>query len=161
VDAIDVGKFAVINENLCYGCGHCIAVCPEGTIRVQWNADPAVMQEKMAEHAAGALKGKENKSIFLNLLARISPFCDCYGHSDAPIVPDIGILASLDPVAIDQASADMVNSMEGLKATALASGFEPGGDKFRGVHPTIDWTVQLKSAEALGLGTREYTIKKI
>ncbi|MEE8574083.1 MAG: DUF362 domain-containing protein [Thermodesulfobacteriota bacterium] len=160
-DAIDIGAVAVINEELCYGCGHCIAACPEGTIQVQWNETTENMQEKMAEHALGVVKGKADKSVFINFITQVSPFCDCYGHNDAPIVPDIGILASTDPVAIDQASADMVNSKEGFKDCALTSGHEPGGDKFRGIHPSVDWTVKLKLAEELGVGKRDYLIKEI
>lgn len=160
-DAIEVGNVAVIDEKLCIGCGHCIAACPEGTIRIQWNETTGRLQEKMAEHAKGAVSGKEEKCVFMNFIMRVSPFCDCYGHNDVPIVPDLGILSSTDPVAIDQASADLVNSEAGLRGTALKSGFEKGGDKFRGVHPEVDWEIQLNAAEELGLGKREYDLRKI
>jgi len=159
-DAIDVGAVAVINERLCIGCSHCIAVCPEGTIKVQWDSNAANVQEKMAEYAKAALEGKREKCVYVNFLTQISPLCDCYGHTDAPVVPDIGMLASTDPVAIDQASADLVNARKGFEGSALKSGLEPGGDKFRGAHPGIDWTVQLAHAEALGLGTRKYTLER-
>jgi uncharacterized Fe-S center protein len=160
-DAIDMGRVALINEATCIGCGHCIAACPEGTINVVWDETTSGLQEKMVEHVAGVLKGKEEKVVYINFITQVSPFCDCYGHNDAPIVPDIGIVASTDIVAIDQASADMVNGAQGFKDTALKSGHEPGGDKFRGVHASVDWTVQLKLAEEMGLGTRDYTIKSI
>ena len=123
--------------------------------------DQRGLQEKMVEHVAGVLKGKDGKVVYINFITQVSPFCDCYGHSDAPIVPDIGIVAGTDIVAIDQASADLVNGVQGFKGTALKTGHAPGGDKFRGVHASVDWTVQLKLAEELGLGTREYTIKNI
>ncbi|MBI5234608.1 MAG: DUF362 domain-containing protein [Deltaproteobacteria bacterium] len=160
-DAIQIGVSAVINPELCIGCGQCIAVCPEGTIKIVWNETYNNVQEKMAEYALAALKGKEKKALFLNFIKDVSPSCDCYGHNDAPIVPDIGILASTDPVAIDQASADLVNSEEGLKNSALTSGIKKGGDKFRGVHPDVDWQAQLKHAEKIGLGAREYKLIEV
>ncbi len=101
------------------------------------------------------------KCLFISFITRISPECDCYGHNDAPIVPDIGIAASLDPVAIDQASADLVNSQTGFQNTSLQKNHGAGQDKFRGVHPTVDWEVQLNYAEGLGLGKRRYTLEKI
>lgn len=160
-DAIEIGAKAIIIDRLCIGCSSCIAACPEGTIKVQWNENASNVQEKMIEHAKGALMGKDGKCIYINFITQVSPLCDCYGHTDAPIVPDVGILASTDPVAIDQASVDLVNAQEGLKGTSLSSGHEPGGDKFRGVHPNIDWNVQLEYAEKLELGTRRYSIVEV
>lgn len=160
-NAIDVGAVAVINDKLCIGCGHCIAACPEGTINIRWDETASRLQEKMAEHAYGAVKGKEGRCVYVTFINHVSPACDCYGHNDAPIVPDIGILASVDPVAIDKAAADLVNAEAGFKNTALNSGHEPGEDKFRGVHPDVDWSIQLKAAEGLGLGRIAYELKKI
>ena len=117
--------------------------------------------KKMAEYACGAIAGKKGKTVFLNFITQVSPACDCYGHADAPIVNDIGICASTDPVAIDQACADLVNGAEGNRQTALAAGHEPGGDKFRGVYPEIDWEVQLEQAAKMGIGCREYELVKI
>jgi len=117
--------------------------------------------KKMAEYAHGTVLGKEKSSLFLNFITQVSPACDCYGHADAPIVNDIGICASTDPVALDQACADLVNAAPGNRNTALKSGFEPGGDKFRGVYPDIDWSIQLEHAEKLGLGTRKYELISI
>lgn len=161
VDAIQIGAVAVIDDKICIGCGHCIAACPEATINVRWDETTKVLQEKMTEYVKGVLSGKEEKRVFVNFITHVSPACDCYGHNDAPIVPDVGILASVDPVAIDAASADMVNAQAGFVETALVSGHEKGGDKFMGVHPGVDWNVQLDSAERLGLGTRAYEIEKV
>ncbi len=160
-DAIDIGAVAVINGGLCIGCSHCIAACPEGTINIRWNESTGRVQEKMAEYAKGALEGKKDRAVFVNFITRVSPACDCYGHNDAPIVPDIGMLSSLDPVAIDQASADLVNQAPGFRDTALTGSYAPGEDKFRGVYPDIDWSVQLERASELGLGTREYALERI
>mgnify|MGYP001591650705 FL=1 len=156
--AITVVEKAFIDANICIGCGKCIIVCPEKTIHIQWDETTAGLQEKMAEYACGALKGKEGRAVFISFITQVSPSCDCYGHTDALIVPDIGILASDDPVALDQACADLVNLQEGIKNTALESGHEPGGDKFRGVHPEVDWEIQLVHAEKMGLGSRGYEL---
>jgi uncharacterized Fe-S center protein len=161
-DAISfVAGKAWINPERCTGCGRCITTCPEKAINVQWNEASDLVMKKMSEYALGALDGKQEKSLFLNFITQVSPACDCYGHSDAPIVNDIGICASTDPVALDQASADLVNQARGNHDTALRSGFKPGGDKFRGVYPDIDWEVQLRHGEKIGLGTRVYELVKI
>lgn len=158
--AIIEGK-ARIDPESCAGCGRCITICQKKAINVQWNEATPLVMKKMAEYALGAVKGKEKKSLFLNFITQVSPACDCYGHSDAPIVNDIGICASTDPVAIDQACTDLVNMALGNRETALKSGFKPGGDKFRGVYPDIDWEVQLEHGEKVGLGTRRYEFVKI
>jgi uncharacterized Fe-S center protein len=120
-----------------------------------------MVMEKMSEHALGAVKGKEGKTLFLNFITQVSPDCDCNGHADAPIVNDIGICASTDPVALDQASADLVNAASGNPHSALNSGLEPGGDKFRGAHPGIDWEIQLEHAAKIGLGSRNYRLLRV
>ena len=66
--------------------------------------------ENMVEYTMGVLKGKRGKSLFINFITDVSPACDCYPYNDAPIVRDIGVVASKDPVAIDQAAADLVNT---------------------------------------------------
>ena len=155
------GGTAYIAPDLCTGCGRCISACPVRGVKVQWNEASSAVMKKMAEYALGALTGKHASSLFLNFITQVSPACDCFGHSDAPIVNDIGVCASTDPVAVDQASVDLVNAAMGNRGTALRSGFEAGGDKFRGVHPDIDWSVQLEHAEKIGLGSRDYVLEKI
>ena len=158
-DAIDLGSGkAVIAEERCTGCGRCITICEPQAIRINWNEEASLVMKKMAEYSLGAISGKTGKVLFINFITQVSPACDCYGHSDAPIVPDLGILASTDPVALDQACADLVNRARGLPDTAMQSGHQPGSDKFRGVYPKIDWEVQLEHGEKTGLGTREYEL---
>jgi uncharacterized Fe-S center protein len=151
-----VKKKSVIDPEKCVGCGECILVCDQKAIVIRWNGDPGIFQRKLVEYTKGALKGKEKKSVFLNFLTQISPACDCYGHCDAPIVSDIGILASSDPVAIDHASVDLVN-----RGTPLASsciGDDCGPDKFRAIYPKIDWNVQLDYGQEMGLGEKDYNL---
>lgn len=152
---------AVIDAVKCAGCSRCITVCPTKAINIQWNEAADLVMKKMAEYAMGAVANKQGKTMYLNFITQVSPACDCYGHCDAPIVNDIGICASMDPVALDQACADLVNGARGNEGSALQSGQEPGGDKFRGVWPEIPWEVQLEHAEKVGLGTRTYEMIRL
>ena len=152
---------AFIDSKKCIGCGECILTCPTGAIKVQWNETIPIFQKKMVEYAYGAVQEKKGKVLFLNFLTEISPACDCWGHSDTPIVNDIGILSSEDPVAIDQASADLVNGQEGNRSSKLPKHWNPGEDKFRALYPEVDWGIQLAHGEEIGLGTREYELIRI
>ncbi|MBM4346910.1 MAG: DUF362 domain-containing protein, partial [Deltaproteobacteria bacterium] len=143
------------------GCGECILSCPQGAIQIQWNESIPLFQKKMVEHAFGVIQHKKGKALYLNFLTQITPACDCNRFSDTPIVQDIGMLASDDPVAIDQASVDLVNVEEGNRSSKLTKNLEIGGDKFRGLYPEVDWTIQLAYAEEIGLGTRNYELVKI
>ena len=152
---------ALIDPKKCVGCGECILTCPSGAIQIQWNESIPIFQKKMVEHAYGAVRKKKGKVLYLNFLTQISPACDCYGYSDAPIVNDIGMLSSEDPVAIDQASVDLVNSEAGNRSSRLKGAWNPGENKFRAIYPEVDWNIQLTYAEEIGLGTREYELIKI
>ncbi len=154
-------KKASIDPEKCIGCGECIIICPFKAIEIQWNESPDIFQKKMVEHAAGVLKGKEERSIFINFLMQISPACDCYPNNDAPIVRDIGILASIDPVSIDAASCDFVNDEESLPNTAIKTVLKKGEDKWRALYPSIDWKIQLEHGERMGLGERMYHLIKV
>ncbi len=158
VDAISLGpdRVAVVDFELCYGCGECVASCPYGAIAVQWKTTPDAIQEKMVEHVAGALAGKAGKSVFLSFLTNVSPDCDCWSFSDASIVPDIGVLASTDFVAIDQAAYDLVAQASGAEGS-LGAGALAGEDKFEAV-TGIDGTIAMRYAEQMGLGTRDYKL---
>ncbi len=154
-------KQAWIDTELCLGCGQCLISCPDNYIKIRWDESVQNIQEKICEYAYGLLVQKKMPSIFVNFVTNITPECDCYGHSDASIVPDIGILASYDIIAIDQASADLVNKAQGLTGTALKGAFKSGADKFKAVYPNIDWRIQLDYGEKLGLGTRSYKLIKL
>ena len=157
LEKTDKKKVRIVSAT-CIGCGECILPCRDGAIKIQWDADTGSMQEKMVEHVFGILQEKKGKFAFVTFVTQVSPACDCYPANDAPVVDDIGILASRDPVAIDQAAADLVNRQSGNKNTRLQRNFNPGEDKFRGVYPEIDWTVQLRHGEELGLGSRKYEL---
>jgi uncharacterized protein len=152
---------ALIDPKTCIGCGECILTCPTGAIQIRWNETSLLFQKKMAEYAYGAVQRKKGKVLYLNFLTQITPACDCNRFSETPIVNDIGILSSEDPVAIDQASVDLVNGEEGNRASKLQKNWNPGEDKFRAIYPEIDWSIQLAHGEEIGLGTRNYELVKV
>ena len=144
VNAITVAPKARVDKNKCIGCAHCIAVCPQGAIRIPWKSDPAErVMEKIADYAMGAMKGREWR--FINFLTNITMHCDCVSGRQEPITPDIGILYSHDPVAIDQASFDLFRKANG------------GRDPFK-EHHRIDGEHILPYAEKLGIGTTKYEL---
>jgi uncharacterized Fe-S center protein len=117
--------------------------------------------EKMVEYTYGIVKNKPGKCLFINFITDIAPKCDCLSYTESPIVSNIGVVASLDPVAIDQASVDLVNQQPGLPHTELKTCLAPGEDKFKGLYPDVDWSHQLAYAEQIGLGTRDYKLVKL
>lgn len=160
-DAIAVDAAAVIDEGRCIGCGECIAVCPERAVGIRWNESTDVFQKKMVEYLGAIAAQKRDRMAYVNFLTDVHPVCDCYGTAKTPIVPDVGVVASLDPVAIDQASYDLVNEAPVVAESKISQSYRRGGDKFRDLHQEVDPTVQLRYAEELGLGTRNYELIEI
>ncbi|MCD1294222.1 4Fe-4S ferredoxin [Methanocella sp. CWC-04] len=156
-----VDKKSRVDEEKCISCGECAAACPEYAIDFDWEKDVPVFIEKMVEYAYGAVKDKKGKAGYINFLMNITPDCDCAPFSDTPIVPDIGILASKDPVAIDKASVDLVNKQIGIQASMLACNLEEGKDKFRGLWDNVDGNRQLVYGEKIGLGSTDYRLIEI
>jgi uncharacterized Fe-S center protein len=154
-------KKAAIDRERCIGCFECMHACPSGGIDIDWETDIPVFMERMAEYAYGAVQGKKGKVGYMNFLIRITPDCDCFPFSDAPIVPDIGILASTDPVAIDAASFDLVNAQAGFSDSLLCCHHKAGEDKFSGVHVHTDGMRQVRYAEELGMGSSSYDLVRI
>jgi hypothetical protein len=149
---------AKIDARRCVGCGDCILACRQGAVQVGWDRAIPRFMEKMVEYTAACLKGKEGKAFFLNFITQVSPACDCYGHADAPLIRDVGILASRDIVALDQASVDLFQGEAALPGARLGPEHGPGSDKIRAVYPDIPWEYQLEYAERIGLGSRSYEL---
>lgn len=145
VGAIEiVNNKATLDSYKCIGCASCMAACPTMAMFIDIEAGDKV-QEKIAEYSLAVLKDKKEKSGFINFAIRINQECDCWGMDNPRIAPDIGILASVDPVSIDKASYDVVNKF-------------CGKDIFKIVHPKQDGMKQLKYAEEIGLGNLDYEL---
>jgi uncharacterized Fe-S center protein len=159
-DAIKVGadKIAHIDYKKCVGCGQCVAVCQYDSAVVVWNGASEDGAKKIAEYSYAVVKDKP--AFHINFIMNVSPDCDCWGHNDYPLVPDIGITASFDPVALDQASADLVIKAPALAGSRICQNHEHGDlageDKFKLTHPNTFWQAGLKHAESIGLGKRNY-----
>jgi uncharacterized protein len=151
-------KIAIIDKDKCLGCGECTVTCPNEAIAINWKTDMAAIQEKIVEYTWAVVKDKPGKVGFINFIMNVSPDCDCWAWNDTPIVPDIGIAASTDPIAIDQASVDLVNKTQGQ----IGSRLEDAGsnDKF-GALSGIDWKPQLAYGEEIGLGNRDYDLIEV
>ena len=161
-----VDKKAVIDYDKCVGCGQCVAVCQKSAAVIKDYVTSEVLNSKIAEYALAVVKGKP--AFHISFIMNVSPNCDCWGHNDAAIVPDLGIAASFDPVALDCACADMVKAAPSLAGTAIsdkdhAEGctcghHHKGEDKFRLVHPDTDWESGAAYGEKIGLGRRSYEL---
>lgn len=141
------GKAFIVTDK-CIGCGECLAVCAFDAVKYNWGVESAELQKRIAEHALGVIIGKREKSLFLNFMTDMTKECDCYGAKQERIIPDVGILASRDPVAVDQATLDLTEQASG-KNLAVES------------WPMVDPQVQLEHGEKIGLGTRDYTLIRI
>jgi uncharacterized Fe-S center protein len=161
-DAIKINsdKVAEINYDKCVGCGQCVAVCQYNAALVVWDEAADLTNEKIAEYSLAVLKDKP--AFHINFVMNVSPNCDCWANNDYPIVPDIGIAASFDPIALDCACADMVNSAPMLKGSELHDkSFSGEGDKFNHIHSNTDWRHGMVHAEKIGLGNQKYNLVKV
>jgi uncharacterized Fe-S center protein len=154
------GKIA-IDRDKCAGCAACFLVCRSGGLEVDWRVDVNTFLERMAEYAAAALLTRARQTFHLSFIQQVSPGCDCMGFSDAPICPDLGLLASWDPVALDQACLDLVNGAQPLHPSALPADLLPGQDKFAAIHGHVRGEYLLEYATSLGLGSRKYTLQPV
>ena len=164
-DAITItaGK-AHIDHDKCVGCGRCIAVCPTDAIGCAFDESTVILNRKIAEYTKAVVAGRP--CFHISLVIDVSPNCDCHAENDVPLVPNIGMFASFDPVALDQACADAVNAAP-VNPNCLLHDvhehhhIEDPDDHFHAAHPDTCWQAALEHGEKLGLGTRAYQLIRI
>lgn len=161
---------AVIDLDNCTGCGYCIGYCPTNAITSEYDIAKPLLSMKIAEYTKAVVQDKP--AFYINFAKDVSPHCDCTSSTDCQMVPNLGIYASFDPVAIDQASADGINNQPifangqaGKNAAAQGASVHHGyvdvdkqHDVFKMVHPETEWETGLNHAEKIGLGSREYQL---
>ncbi len=148
-----------IDQEKCVGCGRCISICPKDAIEpASYNSNDE-LNCRMMEYAKAVVDGRP--CFHISIAVDISPNCDCHNENDMPIIPNVGLFASFDPVALDQAAADMCNSMAPNRNSALDEVGEHTHDHFHDIHPDTNWKQGLEYAEEIGLGHRDYELVKV
>ena len=157
----DAQKKMTVNYSNCVGCGRCLGSCNFDAIEFNDSAANALLNCRMAEYTKAVVDGRPN--FHISLVVDVSPNCDCHGENDAPILPDLGMFASFDPLALDQACADACLKAQPLPGSQLSDnlakeGFVDHHDHFTNSAPESEWRTCLDHAEKIGLGTRSYEL---
>jgi len=149
-------KKAFINHDRCVGCGRCIGVCPTDAVSPASDESNDILNKKIAEYSWAVLHGRPH--FHISLVIDVSPFCDCHSDNDIAVVPNVGMFASFDPVALDLACADAVNAQPVVPGSMLDKNGHHHADHFADMHPTTDWRTMIDHAVKLGLGNGEYEL---
>ena len=170
--ARECGSDAIVYENnkariltdKCKGCGRCIGACAYDAIANRNDSANEILGCKIAEYSQAVCHGRP--CFHISLVQDISPNCDCHEENDAPILPDVGMFASFDPVALDQACVDACLKQTPIANSQLGDNLSSPGwhnyhDHFMDSNPNIRWKETLAHAEKIGLGTREYNLVRV
>ena len=150
---------AMINHDFCVGCGRCIGVCPMDAVKPGEDESNDILNCKIAEYTHAVVKDRPH--FHISLVMDVSPNCDCHAENDMPIVPDVGMFASFDPVALDMACADAVNAQPVIAGSVLSELPHEHHDHFKNNHPETNWMSCINHAVKLGLGSKEYELIEI
>ena len=153
-----------INQDNCVGCGRCVGACNFDAISFANDAAISELNCRMAEYTKAVVDGRPQ--FHISLVLDISPYCDCHPENDAPILPDIGMFCSTDPLALDQACVDACLKAQPLPDSILGDhmreeGFCDHHDHFVNTTPESEYQTCLAHAEKIGLGSREYDLIEV
>ena len=154
-------KKATINHDKCVGCGRCIGVCPKDAILSASDESNEILNCKIAEYTKAVIHNRPH--FHISLVIDVSPYCDCHGENDAAIVPNVGMFASFDPVALDVACADAVNAQPVLSNSMLGDCSEEerashNHDHFHSIFPETCWESAITHGEKIGIGNSKYKL---
>ncbi len=161
----DEQKKAYIDHDKCAGCGRCMGVCNFDAIEPKYDASPDTLNYRMVEYTKAVIQDRPH--FHISIVNQVSPYCDCHGDNDVAVVPDLGMFASFDPVALDKACIDAVNAAPAMPGSIMhdsacsheGCGCESGKkDHFKSVHPTTNWRTQISHAEEIGIGSGDYEL---
>lgn len=156
--ALDGEGKAYIDPKRCVGCGRCIGACNRDAIQSDFGAPGTAIHGKIAEYAAAVVRGRQ--AFHISFICDVSPHCDCHGANDVPLIPDLGMAVSLDPVALDKACADLCNKAPLMPGCCL-DGRETKGNLFATMHPSTRWEEAIAEGERMQLGTSHYELKQV
>ena len=154
-------KKATINHDKCVGCGRCIGVCPKDAILSASDESNEILNCKIAEYTKAVIDNRPH--FHISLVIDVSPYCDCHGENDAAIVPNVGMFASFDPVALDVACADAVNAQPVLSNSMLGDCSEEerashNHDHFHSIFPETCWESAIAHGKKIGIGNSKYNL---
>ena len=152
-------KKMTVNADNCVGCGRCLGACTFDAIEFVNDAATKELNCRMAEYTKAVIDGRPN--FHISLVVDVSPNCDCHAENDAAIVPDVGMFASFDPVALDVACADAVNRQPAIRNSILGESVHHDRDHFGAVSPDTDWKSAIEHAKKIGLGNDEYELIEV
>ena len=141
---------------ICAGCGRCIGVCNFDAISNAFDAESTILNERMAEYTKAVIQNRPH--FHVSIVNQVSPYCDCHAENDAAVVPDIGMFASFDPVALDHACIDAVNAAPAISTSVLGQCAHEHNDHFTDIHPKTNWRSQIEHARKIGIGNVDYEL---
>ncbi len=150
---------AQIDHNKCVGCGRCVGACRDVGAINAWDSSNDNLTMKISEYALAVVQNRPQ--FHISLVMDVSPCCDCHEENDAPVIADVGMFASFDPVALDTACAEACNRMPPLPGTWLADQKNHTGDIFNDTHPETNWRLGVQHAQKIGLGTTAYELIEV
>ena len=156
--SITNGK-ASIDHKKCVGCGRCIGVCPKDAVCTPGDESNDILNRKIAEYSKAVVSGRPH--FHISLVVDVSPNCDCHSENDIPIVPDVGMFASFDPVALDVACADAVNRQPVISGSQLDRMPHVHQDHFIDSAPDTNWHSCIEHGVKIGLGSDQYELIEI